>query len=156
MNDLSEQDTVNSERSLPNICDLAEADGTSLNNHVAGHSLRYLRQVEVEASSAATLNEVVALMTTALNLPSDGLQSRARTQRIAYCRQMAMYLCRTLHPEISYPALGRFFGGRDHTTVMYAVRKIQKRIEHNAVLRKRVEWMLTELRGAGNSASKAA
>ena len=40
-------------------------------------------------------------------------------------RQIAMYLCRILLGE-SYPSLGRMFGGRDHSTVMYAVKKIEK------------------------------
>ena len=51
--------------------------------------------------------------------------SRRRSARIAMARQIAMWLVRqtTLH---SFPAIGRMFGGRDHTTAMHAVSKIDQ------------------------------
>jgi chromosomal replication initiator protein len=53
----------------------------------------------------------------------DELLGDKRTRRIVGPRQVAMYLSREL-TEASLPAIGRAFGGRDHTTVMYAVQKI--------------------------------
>jgi chromosomal replication initiator protein len=46
-----------------------------------------------------------------------------RRQNIALARQVAMYLCRQML-GLSYPALGRAFGGKDHSTVIYSVKKI--------------------------------
>lgn len=51
------------------------------------------------------------------------LSSPERTQKTANARQIAMYLCREL-TDLSLPKIGQAFGGRDHTTVMYANRKI--------------------------------
>jgi chromosomal replication initiator protein len=51
------------------------------------------------------------------------LTSDKRTRRIVGPRQVAMYLSREL-TDSSLPAIGRAFGGRDHTTVMYAVQKV--------------------------------
>ena len=47
---------------------------------------------------------------------------KKRTQNIAYPRQIAMYLCREM-ADFSYPRIGEFFGGRDHTTVIHAYEK---------------------------------
>lgn len=53
------------------------------------------------------------------------LRENTRNRELAHPRQIAMYLCRSLLGE-SYPSLGLLFGGKDHTTVMYAVKKIEK------------------------------
>ena len=50
--------------------------------------------------------------------------SARRARNIARPRQVAMYLAKTL-TSLSYPEIGRQFGGRDHTTVMHAVRSIE-------------------------------
>jgi len=55
----------------------------------------------------------------------DDLLGQNRTAKIARPRQMAMYLLRVVN-EISFPQIGELLGGRDHTTVMYAVEKISK------------------------------
>ena len=48
-----------------------------------------------------------------------------RRQNIALARQVAMFLCRHML-GLSYPALGRTFGGKDHSTVIYSVKKINE------------------------------
>ncbi len=53
----------------------------------------------------------------------DSLISQRRSRDVVVPRMIAMYLCKTMTPR-SYPEIGRAFGGRDHTTVMNAVRKI--------------------------------
>jgi hypothetical protein len=53
------------------------------------------------------------------------LISQRRTRTLARPRQIAMYLCRMLTPR-SLPEIGRRFGGRDHTTVMHGVRKVEQ------------------------------
>ncbi|HEV3046665.1 MAG TPA: chromosomal replication initiator protein DnaA [Solirubrobacteraceae bacterium] len=60
-------------------------------------------------------------------LTREELLSPARAARIAWPRQLAMYLARELTDE-SLPAIGRHFGGRDHTTVMHACRRAAHRI----------------------------
>src|SRR5262249_2438214 len=51
------------------------------------------------------------------------LKSKKRTQHVAFCRQVAMYLCRKLTSN-SFPSIGEQFG-RDHTTVIHAVNLIE-------------------------------
>ena len=60
-------------------------------------------------------------------LSSDELLSSSRAARIAKPRQLAMYLAR-MHTKASLPAIGEAFGGRNHTTVMHAVKKVDAAI----------------------------
>jgi len=53
------------------------------------------------------------------------MHSARRARQVARPRQVAMYLCKKLTSR-SLPEIGRKFGGRDHTTVMHAVRKIDE------------------------------
>lgn len=58
-------------------------------------------------------------------LSVDDLYGSSRSQQLATARQIAMYLCRDL-TALSLPKIGQLFGGRDHTTVMYAYKKISQ------------------------------
>ncbi|GAA1182070.1 Chromosomal replication initiator protein DnaA [Corynebacterium glaucum] len=58
------------------------------------------------------------------------LTGAGKTRHVAHARQIAMYLCREL-TDLSLPKIGDEFGGKDHTTVMYADRKIRKEMTEN-------------------------
>jgi len=68
----------------------------------------------------------------------DDIRSKKRSSNISGPRQIAYYLCRTMTSE-SFPRIGIEFGGKDHTTVMYAVDKIEKEIRENVDLRNTIE-----------------
>ena len=59
------------------------------------------------------------------NIDKEDLSGNKRSNDIAFPRQIAMYLCRSI-ANMSYPQIGIDFGGRDHSTVMHACRKIEK------------------------------
>ncbi|HEV8027196.1 MAG TPA: helix-turn-helix domain-containing protein, partial [Stellaceae bacterium] len=59
---------------------------------------------------------------------------------VARPRQVAMYLCKQLTPR-SLPEIGRKFGGRDHTTVMHAVRKIEELRGNDRTLAEDIELL---------------
>lgn len=63
-----------------------------------------------------------------------------RTADIVRARQVAMYLSRTL-TSCSMPDIARRFGGRDHTTVMHAVRKIEQLYREDEKLRRRINFI---------------
>jgi chromosomal replication initiator protein len=77
-------------------------------------------------------------------LSPEELLSPARTARVAWPRQVAMYLARELTQE-SLPAIGREFGGRDHTTVLHAWRRTEERISTNSASRAVVEQLRARL-----------
>lgn len=67
-------------------------------------------------------------------LSVDALIGPDRHLSVAFARHVAMFIAR-MHTRASYPELGRSFGRRDHSTVMSAVRKIERRIPEDADLR---------------------
>jgi chromosomal replication initiator protein len=78
----------------------------------------------------------------------EALLGRDRSQKIAQPRQVAMYLLRK-ETDASLPQIGEVLGGRDHTTVMYAIDKIANEIETKTDLRKRVVNVKQQLYGQG-------
>lgn len=62
-----------------------------------------------------------------VGIPRNEMTSRCRERRYGHRRQEAMYLCRRLTKH-SMPQIGRFFGGRDHTTVLHAIRSTEQRM----------------------------
>lgn len=74
------------------------------------------------------------------NVSRQELVSNRRTRVIVKPRQIAMYLAKTLTPR-SFPEIGRRFGGRDHTTVLHAVRKIEELISGDSKLNHEIELL---------------
>lgn len=74
------------------------------------------------------------------NVSRQELVSNRRTRVIVKPRQIAMYLAKTLTPR-SFPEIGRRFGGRDHTTVLHAVRKIEELISGDTKLSHEIELL---------------
>ncbi|MDQ4102654.1 MAG: chromosomal replication initiator protein DnaA [Actinomycetota bacterium] len=68
---------------------------------------------------------IMAVVAEFFGVTIDDLCGPGKTKHVAQARQIAMYLCREL-TDLSLPRIGQTFGGRDHTTVMHADRKIRK------------------------------
>jgi chromosomal replication initiator protein len=78
------------------------------------------------------------------------LMSRRRTQHLALCRQVAMYLCRELTDD-SFPAIGERFG-RDHSTVIHAHNLIAHRVTDDSPFRDLLDKLGRHLKkGAGKT-----
>ncbi|SVC37914.1 uncharacterized protein METZ01_LOCUS290768, partial [marine metagenome] len=72
------------------------------------------------------------------------IKSKKRTQKISHTRQIAMYLCRE-HTKSSLPEIGKQFGGKDHTTVLFSHKKISGIIKENNELKKSIEKILSKI-----------
>ena len=70
------------------------------------------------------------------------MESSKRVRAIAFPRQIAMYLCREM-TELSFPKIGEYFGGRDHTTVLHAYEKIRDEIKFNDETKQIVNELVT-------------
>jgi chromosomal replication initiator protein len=90
------------------------------------------------ASRACSIAEIQAAACKHFQLTPSELLSNSRTARIAWPRQVAMYLAREL-TEDSLPMIGRNFGGRDHTTVLHAWRRTTERLASDAGSRETVD-----------------
>ena len=80
-----------------------------------------------DADAPVPIDAIKRVIADTFSVSLAALEGPGRTQAIVAPRQLAMYLCREL-TDASLPAIGRAFGGRDHTTVLYAVTKIAERI----------------------------
>ena len=78
-----------------------------------------------EVNSEITAPTIMAQTAAYYSLTIDDLCGTSRSRALVNARQIAMYLCREL-TELSLPKIGQTFGGRDHTTVMHADRKIRQ------------------------------
>lgn len=74
------------------------------------------------------------------NVSKHDLLSARRTRTIVRPRQIAMYLAKTMTPR-SFPEIGKRFGGRDHTTVLHAVRKIEGMVSEDQTLAQEIELL---------------
>lgn len=79
------------------------------------------------------------------HLSVDDLHGSSRSQAIATSRQIAMYLCREM-TNLSLPKIGQLFGNRDHTTVMYAHRKITKLMTEDRAIFNQVSELTARIR----------
>src|SRR5215472_16484995 len=79
------------------------------------------------------------------------LKSKKRTQHIAFCRQVAMYLCRKI-TESSFPTIGESFS-RDHSTVIHAFNLIQRRVTNDSAFRFSIDKIERELKNLQPAAS---
>ncbi len=74
----------------------------------------------------------------------DDLKGKKRNQTINYPRQVAIYLCRTMTTE-SFPKIGSYFGGRDHSTIMSAYQKVEEELKENEQLREIIAELKKDL-----------
>jgi chromosomal replication initiator protein len=93
-----------------------------------------------------TIEEIQRRVAEHYNIRIADMQSARRARAVARPRQMAMYLAKQLTPR-SLPEIGRKFGGRDHTTVMYAIRKIEELRAIDPLLSEDIETLRRLLHG---------
>ncbi|WP_292260170.1 chromosomal replication initiator protein DnaA [Brevundimonas sp.] len=93
-----------------------------------------------------TVDEIQKTVAEHFALKQADLLSERRTRSVARPRQIAMYLCKQ-HTTRSYPDIGRRFGGRDHTTVLHGVRKIEELMAADEQIARDVEALTRKLRG---------
>jgi chromosomal replication initiator protein len=97
-----------------------------------------LRDLIATPTRAITIQEVSDAVLHRYSARLSDLQGRARAQSVAVPRQICMYLARRLSNR-SLEEIGVFFGGRDHTTVLHAERKVRRIMEHDPAFRGLVE-----------------
>ena len=123
---------------------------------VAGARLSSLSVDEVQALLGSALRggperritvaEIQKTVAEHFNMKQADLLSERRTRAVARPRQIAMWLCKQ-HTTRSYPDIGRRFGGRDHTTVLHGVRKIEELMAQDDQIARDVEALTRKLRG---------
>ncbi len=95
-----------------------------------------------EKNDVARIQKVVSEY---FQISVEDIKSKKRSSNIAFPRQIAMYLCRKLTNE-SFPKIGTEFGGKDHSTVMHSVEKIENEIKTNKDLASIVEKLEKDIK----------
>jgi chromosomal replication initiator protein len=130
------------EGALNRLLAFAELSGSSLTPSLVEVALADL----LPSRQSIVPEKVIELVAREWKTTVEALLGRDRSQRVAEPRQVAMYLLRK-ETDASLPQIGQVLGGRDHTTVMYAIQKIANEIETKAELRKRVVSVKQQLYG---------
>jgi len=115
------------EGAVVRILGLAAISGQSVGMELAEDALR---DGDAPRRPKVTLSDIMELITNEFSITSKDLVGKSRTQAISLPRQIGMTLARR-STDHSLEEVGRFFGNRDHTTVLYAIGKIKQRAEQD-------------------------
>jgi chromosomal replication initiator protein len=126
------------EGALIRVTAYASLNRVPITTHLAETLLRDL--LTDSSTKTRTDDELLAEMAIILGQSVEALRGKSRQRPLVTSRQIAMYVFRDL-TDLSYPAIARLFGGRDHTTVIHAVEKIQRLMSE----RKQVYDQVTDL-----------
>jgi chromosomal replication initiator protein len=122
-----------------------------LSADVVGHVLSSLGTDDIrEGFPSPTIDQIQEAVGDVMEVSLADLQSKKRGRHVVYARQVAMYLTRELTP-LSFPTIARKFGGRDHTTVIHAHRRITKDLLSDPSTRTVVDGLVRRL-GTGRTA----
>jgi chromosomal replication initiator protein len=108
---------------------------------------RTLRDVFATTRGQPSMEDIQRVVTAHFNVKLTDLQSRKRTNAIALPRQVSMYLARKVTRH-SLEEIGGFFGGRDHSTVLYAIEKVEGEMRDDLRFRELVAGFLSQLQRA--------
>ena len=101
----------------------------------------YSKKEEEKPIDVGTIKEVVCKH---YNISISEMDSRKRTKNIAFARQVAMYVTRQLI-GLSLPQVGNEFGGRDHTTVLHAEKKVIEEMKKHTSLKIKINNIIKEI-----------
>ncbi len=106
---------------------------------------KVLRDLLSDADTLITPEKIKKVVAKYYGVKVADLESKKRTNDIAFPRQVSMYLIREM-TDSSLPKIGSFFGGRDHTTVKYACDKIDYEAKHDENFRDIIEYIKREIK----------
>ncbi|MEX2536391.1 MAG: chromosomal replication initiator protein DnaA [Trueperaceae bacterium] len=129
------------EGALVRVIVYASMNNSPLDRQTAAQALS---DVFTPGDIAVTMDDILRATARQFEIETTDIKSKGRRQELVAPRQVAMYLIREMTSH-SYPEIGQFFSGRDHSTVMYAVQKVTSKIDGNSELSARIRAIRDEL-----------
>ncbi len=129
------------EGALTRLIAVSSLTGEPITLGMAQQALKYLGATNERRVS---LDSIVRAVAERFNLAPAQLKVKSNTRQIAYPRQVAMYVCKEL-TNASLPEIGRFFGGKHHTTVLHSVQKIEEVRQKDESLNRLIQSLLDSL-----------
>lgn len=99
-------------------------------------SLGITNDLNSDENGEITIERITKSTASYLKISIADLKSKSRNKEVAYARHIIMYLSRKMNEKYTLIDIGRFFGGRDHTTVRHAIEKISEQIKTNSTMSK--------------------
>ena len=103
-----------------------------------------LKEFIYDKNKNFTISTIMKTVAVHFEIKVSDLKSKSRSRQISIPRQIAMYLCRE-YTKFSLPDIGRQFGGKDHTTVIFAHKKTSLKIKENKDLEKTVKTIVNTI-----------
>jgi chromosomal replication initiator protein len=107
-------------------------------------SREVLKDILIERNRELSVEEILKKVSLHFNIKVSDIKSAKRLKAVVLPRQIAMYISRQLTSS-SYPEIGDRFGGKDHSTIIHAIRKIEKLMEEDFQLKSTIENLKKEL-----------
>lgn len=139
------------EGALIRLVALASLSNAPLDRNTASEALRRLG-VALDSKAGITITVIQHATEKHFDITAEELLSRSRAERVAWPRHVAMYLARELTSH-SLPQIGRAFGGRDHTTVLHACRRVSQQMATSTTAFADVELLTAALSADQNPSS---
>jgi chromosomal replication initiator protein len=130
------------EGALIRVSAFASLNRSNLDMSLAQTVLRDI--IDQSDANVVSPTDIITATAQYFKLSVDDLYGSSRSQAVATARQIAMYLCRE-RTSLSLPKIGQLFGNRDHTTVMYAYKKISDLMKERRSIYNQVSEITTQL-----------
>ncbi|KAA9134488.1 chromosomal replication initiator protein DnaA [Microbacterium caowuchunii] len=134
------------EGALIRVSAFASLNRSTLDISLAQQVLRDI--IDQDDANVISPTDIITATAQYFKLSVDDLYGSSRSQAVATARQIAMYLCRE-RTNLSLPKIGQLFGNRDHTTVMYAYKKISDLMKERRSIYNQVSEITTQLGRVG-------
>jgi chromosomal replication initiator protein len=130
------------EGALMRVIAYASLNGVQLSKAVA---IKALSDVFSASETSQSPEEILKAVAEHYNLKLEEVRGAGRRKEVVIPRQIAMYLIREM-THASLPEIGQFFDGRDHTTVLYAIQKIQESLDTDPSIQQAIKGIKERLR----------
>ena len=105
---------------------------------------KILKDILIENSKEITIEKIQKNVADHFQIKTTELKSSKRLKNIVFPRQVAMYICRNV-TSLSYPEIGAKFGGKDHSTIIHAIKKIEKKMKDDLQTKMVIEKLMDNL-----------
>ncbi len=105
---------------------------------------KILKDILIENNREITIEKIQKNVADHFNIKVNELKSSKRLKNIVLPRQISMYICRKL-TNLSYPEIGSKFGGKDHSTIIHAVKKIENLMKEDIQMKGIIERLIENL-----------
>lgn len=90
---------------------------------------------------------IIKAVSSVFRIKEEDITSKRKTKEIVLPRQIAIYLCKNL-TELSYNKIGEYFGGKDHSTIIHAIKKVEAFMEEDSEIKEKIEKITSDMKNS--------